>query len=70
MMYKVEYQYEDEKQIHKRFYSALNPDTAEAMFKATCEESLSGCRVKLVNVCKIEADASRSSPKEEPSRKY
>ena len=62
MMYKIEYQYEDEKMTHNRFYSALDPITAEAMFDATCEEgSLVGCDVKIVNVCEIEAHASESS---------
>jgi hypothetical protein len=61
MMYKVEYQYEDDKRPHNRFYTALDSDTAKAMFKETCEESLFGCRVKLVDVCEIEANASESS---------
>ena len=60
-MYKVEYQYEDDKRTHNRFYAALDSDTAKAMFKETCEESLGGCRVKLVGVCEIEANASESS---------
>tara|TARA_Y100000310_G_scaffold330795_1_gene403097 strand:- start:326 stop:550 length:225 start_codon:yes stop_codon:yes gene_type:complete len=61
-MYKVEYQYEDEKTPHNRFYSALDSSTAKAMFEATCSEgTLCGCQVKIVDVCEIKANASESS---------
>jgi hypothetical protein len=60
-MYKVEYQYEDEEKPHNRFYSALDVSTAKAMFEETCEQSLDGAKIKIVDVCKIEAYASESS---------
>tara|TARA_R110000824_G_scaffold339752_5_gene526283 strand:- start:198 stop:422 length:225 start_codon:yes stop_codon:yes gene_type:complete len=61
-MYKIEYQYEGEKMTHNRFYSALDPITAEAMFDATCEEgSLEGCDINIVNVCEIGVYTSESS---------
>ena len=61
-MYKVKYQYEDEKKPHNRFYSALDSSTAKVMFEATCSEgTLSGCNVKLIDVCMFEANASESS---------
>ena len=60
MMYKVEYEYEDDKKPHNRFYSALDANTAKAMFEETCEDgSLSGCNVKIVNVCKIRPKAEK-----------
>jgi len=43
MIYKLEYQLEDDSKPHQRYYTALTPDTATAMFEATCSDgTLSG----------------------------
>jgi hypothetical protein len=59
MIYKMEYQVEDDPSPHKRFYNALNPDTALSMFEQTCEEgSLTGQHVELISVKAIEDNSS------------
>jgi hypothetical protein len=51
MIYKLEYQLEDDPQPHQRYYTALTPDTAEAMFEATCSDgSLTGESVILLSI--------------------
>ena len=51
MIYKLEYQFNDDPSPHQRYYTALSPDIATAMFEATCEDgSLSGERVTLLSI--------------------
>ena len=38
MIYKLEYQLEDDPKTHLRWYNALTRDTAQAMFEATCTD--------------------------------
>ena len=55
MIYKMEYQLEDDPSPHKRFYNALTSDTALSMFEQTCEEgSLTGLNVQLLSVEMLE----------------
>lgn len=69
MMYKIEYKYENDKYLHNRFYSALDPSTAKAMFEATCDEgTLSGCSVKIIDVSEISETKLKS--KEMPARSH
>ena len=59
MIYKMEYQLEDDPSPHKRFYNALTSDTALSMFEQTCEEgSLTGQNVQLLSVKAIEDNSS------------
>tara|TARA_R100000808_G_scaffold24269_1_gene55490 strand:+ start:19072 stop:19281 length:210 start_codon:yes stop_codon:yes gene_type:complete len=56
MIYKLEYQFNDDPSPHQRYYTALSPDIATAMFEATCEDgSLSGESVTLLSVEEVAA---------------
>ena len=51
MIYKLEYQLADDPKPHQRYYTALTPDTAEAMFEATCSDgTLTGENVTLLSI--------------------
>jgi len=45
MKYKVEYQVKGDVRVHRRYYNALNSETAREMFEGSREESLSGSEV-------------------------
>jgi len=45
MKYKVEYMVEGDGRVHRRYYNALDRQTAQEMFHATMEHSLGGVGV-------------------------
>ena len=53
MHYKVVYKVEEYETPHYRYYTALNEQTARDMFTATCEESLVGANVDVLEVVEI-----------------
>ena len=54
MHYKIVYKVEELETPHYRFYTALNEQTARDMFAATCEESLAGTNVELLEVVQLD----------------
>jgi hypothetical protein len=53
MIYKFSYQTESDPKPHLRYYNALDSDTASYMFEGTCEETLYGENVVLLQVEEI-----------------
>ena len=56
MKYKIEYTGPDHKH-HIRYYSALNPRTAQEMFKASVAHSMHNGSVKLLNIYQLECNS-------------
>jgi hypothetical protein len=52
--YKVKYRVESYDTPHYRFYAAIDAATATEMFKETCQETLVGYNVELLNVVPVE----------------
>ena len=52
--YKVKYRIDDYSTPHYRFYNAVNPSTATEMFNETCEESLVGSQVEVLDVIQVQ----------------
>ena len=67
MIYKLEYQLEDDPCPHERYYNALTPDIATAMFEATCSDgTLTGYQnITLLSVNPLSNDPEDSSSQSE-----
>ena len=67
MIYKLEYQLEDDPVPHHRYYTALTADTAACMFEATCDDgTLSGYKnITLLSVEPLKKDVPTLTVSEE-----
>ena len=51
--YKVKYKIDTYNTPHYRFYTATTPDIAQQMFTSTCETTLGGSDIQLIDVVEV-----------------